>query len=100
MKTKSSRRTSAMTSLSDGSSLAPILREELLSAWKSPHHWLRVGVNGLIGVIGHKRYVATTMVATRPLASASRPMERDGGRLLSRCCLKDVRQWLAVPFFR
>jgi hypothetical protein len=36
MKTKSSRRTLAMTSLSDGSSLAPTLLRELSSALMSP----------------------------------------------------------------
>jgi hypothetical protein len=59
-----------------------------------PYCWLRVGGSGLIWQIGRPRYVATTRAATRPFVSASSPMERDSGRLMSRCRLEDLQRRL------
>ena len=72
----------------------------LKPALMSPPSLVEGGGNGLICRIGCPRYVATTRAATRPFASASRLMERDGGRLVSRCRLKNLRRRLAVPPYR
>ena len=49
-----------------------------------PHHWLRVGGNDLVQVIGCPRLVSTTRAATRPFKSACHLLWRDGSQLKSR----------------
>ena len=59
-----------------------------------PHCRLRVGGSGLVWRIGRPRYVAMTRAATRLFVLTSQPMERDSGRLVSRCRLEDLQRWL------
>ena len=61
-----------------------------------PHHWLRVGGNGLVRVIGCPRSIPTTRAATRPFKLACRLLWRDGSRLKSRQHVGS-RQWTFPP---